>query len=144
MIRRFLEWFERRFPPHVSIEEGYMLRWHLIPRNRWFNLYLHKFDGPDPGDHFHDHRFHNLTILLAGGYREALMGAWGRWVIPGRRVAFRRAEQAHRIVFILRPTWTLFIGGPTVREWGFWVDGKWIPWQEYEIARPAPGYSRQK
>lgn len=48
----------------------YLCRWHLIPRNPWFNLYLHKFVHGDDDRAKHDHPWRSWSLLLDNGYRE--------------------------------------------------------------------------
>lgn len=48
----------------------YLTRWHLIPRNRWFNLYLHKFVHGDDERALHDHPWPSASLLLEGRYIE--------------------------------------------------------------------------
>ncbi|MFU8817192.1 MAG: hypothetical protein ACNA7W_17735 [Pseudomonadales bacterium] len=116
-------------PPNRIIGSRYMKRWYLIPRNRWLNVYLHRFDGPDEGAHLHDHPWWNLSILLSGCYTEVRQGGGLHRV---GRVALRRPEAAHRIHQISgRACWTLFITGPRVREWGFYTENGWVPAHEY-------------
>ena len=131
--------------PHFQIP-GYLNRWHLIPRNRWFNIYLHQFVGPDPGAHAHDHPWWNMTIKLRGGYME--IRTRGTWDFLGGRITVRTPTTCHKIVDIDAPCWTLFITGPVVRDWGFWVDGKWMkhtdylnPIQDGEMPSPVPKMS---
>ena len=63
-----------RRPPDQVIgtpERPYLKRWHVIPRNRWFNVYLHKFEGSDDDRALHDHPWiFNCSILLKGSYIE--------------------------------------------------------------------------
>jgi len=44
---RIRDWFEQLTSghPHQIIGDGspYMLRWFVIPKNRWLNVYVHKF-----------------------------------------------------------------------------------------------------
>ena len=49
--------------PDEVIGTNYLERWHLIPRNRFFNVYLHKFSGPDSCRELHDHPWWNLSII---------------------------------------------------------------------------------
>lgn len=116
--------------PHFQIP-GYLNRWHLIPRNRWFNIYLHQFVGLDPGGHAHDHPWWNMTIKLRGDYFEERRIGERRAYRCGR-VVVRHPENSH-LLFKLKttPCWTLFITGPVVRDWGFWVDGKWVKHTDY-------------
>ena len=48
----------------------YLTRWHLIPRNRWFNLYLHKFVHGDDERALHDHPWPSASLILEGRYIE--------------------------------------------------------------------------
>lgn len=110
---------------------GYLNRWYLIPHNRWFNIYLHEFVGPDNGEHPHDHPWWNLTVKLKGDYKELSTGTI--WSYFGGRLILRMPETVHFIHSVSKkPCWTLFITGPKVREWGFWVDGKWIRFDIYK------------
>ena len=131
---------------------GYLNRWHLIPRNKWFNVYLHQFVGPDPGFHAHDHPWWNMTIKLWGDYLEfdnRDRGGIGAQRIFSGRVIIRRAQCWHIIDRLESPTcWTLFITGPVVRDWGFWVGDKWIKHTDYldtiqdgEMPSPTPKMS---
>jgi hypothetical protein len=134
--------------PHLRIHPGeYLDRWYLIPRNRFFNIYLHRFHGSDPGRHLHDHPWWSLSIVLRGHYTEVLperplarrYGVWGneRVRLPGSFV-LRRPTDQHTLVRVARPTWTLFLTGPRVREWGFWENGEWVPWEEYYRRHDLP------
>lgn len=57
-----------------SIDGGprqpYLIRWHIIPRNRWFNLYLHYFVHGDVGSALHDHPWASASLVLDGRYIE--------------------------------------------------------------------------
>lgn len=124
----------------------YMLRWHILPKNKWFNVYLHKFLGDDDDRALHDHPWWSVSIILRGGYKEHLPGG----VIKHRgapRITFRRAAQAHRIELyrdsvgiyikraVIRPAWTIFITGPRFREWGFYCPQGWVHHQDFVDAR---------
>ena len=118
--------------PDVVIRDQYLLRWHLIPRNRWFNIYLHKFIGSDD-DMPHDHPWDSFSILLKGRVMEAVFkGDDVKWVYPRRFVPyFRRAEHVHIVSILRTPTWTLFITGPKRREWGFHTARGFVRWDKY-------------
>lgn len=61
--------------PHFIIggtDRPYLLRWFLIPRNRWFNIYLHKFCRDDDDRALHDHPWWFVSIMLQGSYVEHL------------------------------------------------------------------------
>lgn len=157
-----------KFRPHVPIrlrrffhrepdfiiggkEDPYLLRWWIIPRNRFFNIYLHKFLRDDDDRALHDHPWVSLSIILRGGYIEHLPNG----VIKRRQagqLVFRRAKQAHRIELYregvnscwirgnykdTRPAWTIFITGPRIRQWGFHCPQGWRHWKDFT----APGDS---
>lgn len=71
--------------------------------------------------HFRPVFFYRYGIL-AGPFHEK--------VKPGRLV-FRRAEHIHRVLITNGPAWTLVVGGPERRPWGFVSPNKWIFWREY-------------
>lgn len=99
------------------------LRWWVIPRNRFFNIYLHKFVLSDEDRALHDHPWWNCSILIDGRYIEwtpdseaikrnnqkvlntRMGGGYQPFEFVGnaqhsRRegfVYFRRASQAHRV-----------------------------------------------
>ncbi len=135
----------RRPPDFVigSPDDPYLLRWWVIPRNRWFNIYLHCFRRSDDDRALHDHPWVNLSILLRGSYREHLPGGvvklrkpwrpWAFWRLP-----IRLATAAHRVELIEgQPVWTIFITGPKVRVWGFHCPRGWIPWTDFVELRPG-------
>lgn len=123
--------------------DPYLRRWWVIPRNKYFNVYLHQFCRSDDDRAMHDHSYWNMSILLSGSYREYMTKGPTPY-IPRHRgagaVVIRRPETPHRIsLYEGRRVWTLFITGPRVREWGFHCDeGKrWIPWQQFVTQRPG-------
>lgn len=122
------------------IGEHKMLRWMLLPANRYFNVYLHRHTGSDPRWP-HDHPCDNVSIRLAGQVLEetpaaffaiSTSGASPDWVISpegrgvffqgdralvvGRalpRIRFRRAEDAHRLETL--------VGRRGRRAWTIWI-----------------------
>jgi hypothetical protein len=128
-------------PPDFVVGDAadpYLRRWHLLPRNRWFNVYLHNFLRSDDDRALHDHPYWNMSLILRGSYLEHMAKGptpyiprhRGRWAI-----VFRRAETPHRIELRWGPVWTLFFTGPRVREWGFHCPRGWVPWQEFVAVR---------
>lgn len=119
-----------RRPPDFVIggaERPYLKRWWLIPRNRFFNIYLHKFLRSDDDRALHDHPWANCSIVLSGQYIEHT-AAWSRMRRAGA-VVLRRPTHAHRVELVGDCCWTLFITGPWVREWGFHCAKGWVPWR---------------
>lgn len=135
-----ISWFERcaaRRPPDFTVggvDNPYMLRWWIIPRNRVFNIYLHYFLRSDVDTALHDHPSWNVSVILRGEYTEWSIAAGGVHKSVVRRagaVKFRLAKTAHRIELHAGPCWTLFINGPKLRNWGFHCPRGWRPWQEF-------------
>ena len=47
-------------------------------------------------------------------------------------VRYRRPEYAHRTRVGPRGCWTLVLMGPVRRRWGFWREGRWWSFRDYE------------
>lgn len=130
--------------PHFVIgdpENPYLIRRWLIPRNPWFNVYLHCFLRDDIDRALHDHPWASLSLVLRGGCWEVYESEDGsgsrlRRLHPWQWV-YRPATFQHRIMLFansdgsLRQCWTLFITGPKVREWGFWCPKGFVPWFDF-------------
>ena len=113
--------------PDLTIGENYLERWYVLPRNHYFNIYLHKFSGSDDDRALHDHPWSSVSFLLKGHMIEHSTGGIQKW-IPWLLPVFRRAQFAHRLEIMEGPVWTLFITGPKVREWGFLCPRGWKHW----------------
>ena len=133
-------------------DNPYMLRWWVIPRNRFFNIYLHKILRSDDDRALHDHPWWNVSFLLKGGYLEVMpyfsgiRGHISADLPYGQRrkirrrfsFVFRRAEAAHRRELIeAAPCWSLFITGPKIREWGFYCPKRWRHWKDFVAITPG-------
>lgn len=132
LIRRLVERYTANRPPGANIGPGYLLRWFVIPRNKWFNIYLHCFQRSDDDRALHDHPWYNFSILLLGQYIEHTpKGAITR---KAPSIILRRAVTRHRVELPvinggITYCWTLFITGPRIREWGFHCPQGWIHWK---------------
>lgn len=136
--------------PHFIIgrrDDPYLLRWYLIPRNPFLNVYLHKFLRDDDDRALHDHPWWFISLMIRGRYSEEtekevlfddkLMD--GRLTIhrSSPSVAFRKATHRHRVVLLKDeigraiPCWTIVITGRKVREWGFWCPKGFVPWHVF-------------
>jgi hypothetical protein len=117
-----------RLRPHFIVgspEQPYLLRYYVIPRNPFLNIYLHKFLRDDDDRAMHDHPWLSLSILIAGKYVEQT--AKGRRLYHAGSVIIRQATHTHRIELPQgEPAWTLFITGPRQREWGFHCPQGWV------------------
>ena len=116
--------------------DPYLRRWWVIPRNPWFNIYLHHFCRSDDDRALHDHMYWNVSVILKGRYREHVEGGFIDRSAPSIS-APRRPERAHRIELIDGPCWTLFVTGPRVREWGFHCPKGWRHWREFCAENPG-------
>lgn len=119
--------------------EPYLYRWHVVPRNDVANVYLHVQIADDPERPLHDHMYDNQSVVLAGGYEETYahvvpsrdnLGMSHTRIVPKGATVHRKAEEAHRLRLLPQVpyTITLFSTGPRRREWGFWLEGGWVPW----------------
>lgn len=128
-----MAWLRRLFAgePHRligGVDDPYLRRWYLIPRNPVFNVYLHHFLRSDDDRALHDHPWLSVSILIKGDYVEVLQDRSRYYSAPA--IIVRRPTLAHRIA-ILQPAWTLFITGPKVREWGFLCPQGWRHWRDF-------------
>ncbi len=130
------EWFRRLLSgrPHQVIgglDDPYLLRWYIIPRNPVLNVYLHKFLRSDDDRALHDHPWWFVSLILKGEYVEVTQH--GEKLRRRGSLALRRATARHRVSLCWRdtwnferdqwnekPCWTLIITGRRVRTWGFW------------------------
>jgi len=146
MKNKFFEWMEKHDRKRIIMDrvenEPYLERYYVFLKDRtWFpfNVFVHKFLKSDPDD-VHDHPWPYATLILKGGYYEwipqfntdGIKSCEIRlWRGPGH---FRicKPNSYHRIELKEGVTaWTLFMPGPKKREWGFLVDNKWIPNDDY-------------
>jgi hypothetical protein len=121
--------------PDVVIGERYMRRWHILPRNRCFNIYLHHFLGSDDSTAHHDHPWTNISFLLSGRYTEYTIAKGGTETgkaFNAGALKMRLGTYAHRIeMFPGETCWTLFITGPKYREWFFHCKKRLVHWREF-------------
>jgi hypothetical protein len=118
-----------RREPDVIIGNHYLHRWWVIPRNRFFNVYLHLFLHSDDDRALHDHPWWNVSWLLFGTYTEHTPQG-KRYFVAGD-LRFRNATNPHRIELTNGACWTLFITGPVIREWGFHCPKGWRHWTKF-------------
>lgn len=127
--------------PHYVIggaDNPYLYRWNIIPRNRLFGIYLHKFMRDDDDRALHDHPWSFLSIMLRGQYVE--FTDKGSVLRTAGSIAFRRGTHKHRIVLPREivdgirkpvPCWTIIIKGPVYRKWGFWCPKGFVHWKDF-------------
>jgi hypothetical protein len=105
---------------------------------------IHHILRKDLDRHYHDHPWDARTVILKGWYIEERLMADGSLKLlkrePGDTAALNFGGY-HRIVEVSEGgVWTLFITYQYRGTWGFLVDGKKVPWREYQ-ASLRPGRS---
>lgn len=114
-------------------DDPYMRRWWIIPRNRFFNIYLHQMLHDDDDRALHDHPWWSLSLCLRGVIGEVY--ADGKYhctrMIRRGKIVPRSGRAAHRLTLPEGEAWTLFITGPRFREWGFHCPKGWLHWSEF-------------
>ncbi|MGD8830742.1 MAG: hypothetical protein PVF57_09070 [Pseudomonadales bacterium] len=134
--------------PNEEICGDYLHRYHLIPKNRFLNVYLHRFQEPDPGRDLHDHPWWSVSIVLKGRYVERFSeGGEIRTRTKGgltRCFSLRKPTTRHTITWISPGgCWTIFVTGPKIREWGFHTRNGWVHNQTYEGPRQFDSHDPQ-
>jgi hypothetical protein len=119
----------------------YLVRWTLLKLPGQRGIYLHHFVGDDWCLDLHDHPKRFISIGLWGRYVEETPEAGYSYLYGALRAqrVYRApwirtfpAHHVHRISLIDgRPCWTLVVVLKTVRPWGFWHGGRWVPWRTY-------------
>ncbi|AQT78287.1 hypothetical protein B1R94_02120 [Mycolicibacterium litorale] len=99
-LREWLHGLVSRRPHQVigGVDDPYLLRWHLIPRNPVLNIYLHKFLRSDDDRALHDHPWWFVSLILRGQYDEITDAGTKR-----RRagsIAYRPATWRHRVALL--------------------------------------------
>lgn len=142
--------------PDVTIgtrEDRYMLRWWVIPRNKVFNIYLHRILRSDDDRALHDHPWACMTLLLSGYYDDVVpvdpaqpAGELRRIPVYQGDLHFRGLHAAHRLEIPpyyppekAPETWSLFFTGPVMKPWGFFCKSGWKPWKKYVVDMDASG-----
>lgn len=125
-----------RRPPDKTFggtpERPYARRWHIIPKNRWFNVEINNFLMTDPVKAPHNHPSFSFSLILKGRYFEQTADGTiterPRW---SRR--FRSPWSFHRIIIRSgEQSWSLFVQGPEFWTWGFLcADGRVLPADAY-------------
>jgi hypothetical protein len=110
--------------------DAQLRRWWVIPRNSFFNIYLHQILRSDDDRALHDHPWASVSFLLKGNLHEIVkVEGDDLQILRAPRHFFpyyRSPELAHRLViFDGQPCWTLFITGRKARDWGFFCESGW-------------------
>lgn len=144
-MSRLITWLRPdRLPDEVigGEDRPYIERWHIF--RKWKikvleNVYLHRILRSDDDRALHDHPWWNVSVVLQGGYYEVMPAVPDLYIYGWRNtikkwrgigsIVFRSSKAIHRLelpAHAPRETWTLFITGPKVKEWGFFCPRGWI------------------
>lgn len=164
-------WLRLSLAPDFIIggrDDPYLLRWWIVPRNKWFNVYLHKILRNDNDRALHDHPWNNCSVIISGQYREmtlypqplaSIVEMQKQWSVKEQITTWhwpqctylrevgsmvtRAAEHPHRLELVDgKPCWTLFISGSRRREWGFHTKDGWVHWKDFTDP-DDPGVTRK-
>ena len=130
---RIIAWARTREPNERVIVNGevYLRRWHVIARNRFFNIYVHRFSRSDDDRALHDHPWASLSWVLRGRYID-ITSKGGKLLTEGKFKLRLSGKKPHRVVLIDDTCWTLFVTGPKYREWGFHCPKLgWTHWKKF-------------
>lgn len=138
-------WRKTSGQPPGFLPKPFLKRWFVIPKNRWCNIYLHKFILDDEDRALHSHPWFNVSLLLVGQYIEVTKDR--RKLYTAGNLKFRLPSTGHRIELVhtrktghkrtktLRergqPSWSLFITGPVMQSWGFYCPAGWLEQHEF-------------
>ena len=97
-------------------------------------IYIHRLHTPDGDRHPHDHPWQwSCGIILQGGYTELRRIGDRNVAITHTPGSCNRLDHGdyHSVVEVEPGTFTLFIAGREVSDWGFLVDGVHVPHRDY-------------
>lgn len=115
----------------------YLHRWVLWRGREGRGIYLHRFVGSDWSRDLHDHPKDFVSIGLKGRYTEEWKASAkypGSTFQVHQAPWFRKfpAEHIHRVILDHGETcWTLVKVGPKRRDWGFYYDDVFVPYEIY-------------
>jgi hypothetical protein len=147
---RIIQWLAARLPKHPdghiwSADNVLYMGRYIILNARWLHIRLHHINAADPEPELHDHPAAFASIVLNGGYAEALPltvnPCFDRrtgteacrmlWCVAGS-VALRHAATRHKIAAVAPDTWTLFIFlGRRHQWWGYYTPNGKVYCQDF-------------
>lgn len=133
LVGRLVLALASRFPTdELRSPDGqlYMRRHYLWVTRRRRHLRVHVIRRSDDLRALHDHPWSFWSLGISGGYLEHTPRGARLWRAPFLRRM--RAEDLHALE-LPGGGWavTVILTGPKIRDWGFVVDGTWVPAGEY-------------
>jgi hypothetical protein len=114
----------------VAEEPGkdFLKRYYVL-KSPVLSVYIHQILRSDEAD-MHDHPWPFLVVILRQGYREVM--AHATKIRRPLEVFCHLPSCAHRIELIDdKPSWSLVVMGPKLREWGFHTKAGWVHFKKY-------------
>lgn len=128
---------------HLRHADGsmYMERYGLFETTH-LSARVHHICTEDIDRVLHDHPWPFISVVLRGGYTEKLPSSFFPCFSNGREktherirtrgsVAYMPANGRHKISYVQPDTWTLFIYGKFVQDWGFYLPVGKVFWKDY-------------
>jgi hypothetical protein len=131
-VRALVELIRRGFKPEVIGPPDCPIfhRWTFYD-GRLGKLFLHHFLPWGDDRDVHDHPWPFVTIVFRGGYLDVNERGEAE-AVKAPTIKYRPARHAHRTTAGRHGAWTIVGTGRKSREWGFWREGRWWQWREYE------------
>src|SRR5262245_58214274 len=123
-------------PDSYSKNLTYLRRLRII-QTPWFGVYIHWIYLPDRDRDPHDHPWPFLSWVLRGWYNEEITDDPDRPDVKRSKhngrlsVDIMPLDKAHRIRQLGDGTVTFIVVGRRSRNWGFWTEQGFVPWQDY-------------
>jgi hypothetical protein len=123
------------YPRHVLR----LWRRYYLVRTPWLSIYLHRLLGPDASQDLHNHPWSwSRSLVLSGGYLEAIQAPAGAWMDPQYYAWFGPGDvnvinrKFHRIADVRDNTWTLLLAGRRAYSWGFRTPDGFVDHRKYQ------------
>lgn len=98
---------------------------HRTLLNLWlFSIRVHEWHRSDDKRFMHDHPWPFVTLVLRGSYVD--VSPAGRDRLAAGSIRFRRADHRHYVEVPPNGALTVLFTTLPVRDWGFWVKGKFV------------------
>lgn len=141
-IKIILVLFKKRTYVIYTDGKKYLQRTYIKKKGWLPEIFLHRFYASDSDRHLHNHPWRwAKSLILSGSYKEERYywdimpdSTWAPAIVwsPGK-INSIKATDYHRVTLLSETVTTLFVAGKRTQSWGFWVDGKHVPWQEYVV-----------
>lgn len=128
-----------KFGTHTNNQEEAFLVRTIICRNRFFNIFIHRFLKSDP-ETLHDHPWNFLSFIIRGSYIEEIESNGNRVYLirsaSNRRLAFRKATMFHRIKLFKQYSYrnapiTLCVTFNRQKSWNYLTETGPVKWRKY-------------